>query len=118
SVVDAADLLVPAEDRLLDLDVKVDLVVERPLPLVELREAKPVPRGPEGVEVEPLDEYHVVHVKRREAMANQRVHRVVCGGGLRLLRGERNSQSLLANSVARELSIERRGVVADLEIVF
>src|SRR2546427_51367 len=58
-VVDAADLLEPAEALLFHLDVEVDLVVKRALLLIELGKAKCVSRDPEPLEIESLNRREV-----------------------------------------------------------
>src|SRR6266545_7371936 len=55
AVMDAADLAEAAEALLPDLDVEMDLVVERSFLLIEFREPERVPRDSEGREVESLD---------------------------------------------------------------
>src|SRR5205823_13852687 len=71
SVVDSADLLESSQALLPNLDIEMDLVVERTFLLVELREAERVPRDPQEIQIEALDLHEVIDVPRRQSVAHE-----------------------------------------------
>ena len=115
-IVDPADLLEPAQTVLADLDVKMHLVVERPLVLVELRESEPVAGNAKTVEVEPLHDGHVVRVESREAGIDQVADGAIRCTGFLFLRGHRDPQGLGPHGVHGNLGIEFARVEEDLEL--
>src|SRR2546429_5102200 len=81
SVVDSADLLESAQALLPNLDIEVDLVVERTFLLVELREAERIPRDPQEIQIEALDLHEVIDVPRRQSVAHEVLGGCVMGRG-------------------------------------
>ena len=81
SVVDSADLLESAQALLPNLDIEVDLVVERTFLLVELREAERIPRDPQEIQIEALDLHEVIDVPRRQSVADEVLGGCVMGRG-------------------------------------
>ena len=81
SVVDSADLLESAQALLPNLDIEVDLVVERTFLLVELREAERIPRDPQEIQIEALDLHEVIDVPGRESVAHEVLGGCVVGRG-------------------------------------
>src|SRR3989441_2148599 len=114
-VVDAADLLEPAEALLFHLDVEVDLVVKRALLLIELRKAKCVSRDPEPLEIESLNRREVVDVPGWQIARDEILRENLVCAELVFLRGPGDANRVGCDRVERQPGFERRRVEEDLE---
>src|SRR5438445_13727429 len=73
SVVDSADLLESSQALLPNLDIEVDLVVERTCLLIERRAAERIPRDPQAAQLAALDLQEVRDVPRRQSVVDDSV---------------------------------------------
>src|SRR5881296_4684314 len=114
-IVDPSDLFETAQTFLLHLDVEVDLVVERALLFVELRESERVAWDSESLQVEPLHRGEVIDIPGREIAGDQIFRGNVMGAWLVFLRRPRNANRRGRDRVESQAVREGRGVEEDLE---